>query len=251
MQGMIGEVWIQTHIATAFQYNTLCVITYQMTPLLLEMSILHIRAGCEIWLPSYGSKHRSKCLSNKPFVHTYMYIVKTTGHIWTLCTLNNCSTIGDISCEVDGCLESMRLIAIYNDQTAFGDHVKVYSSVLAVINRYIENNRQKHTLVARHFGRLGWVHALKEGRPNRPKCRVTNVCFCLLFPIHLFMTTKTEQWTLTWPLKAVRLLYVEIILQVRTYIAIWCATTHNNKTYVLYDCIPHTKWRLHCQWCIV
>ena len=32
--------------------------------------------------------------------------------------------------------------------------MKVHSSVLIVINRYIENSRQKHMLVVRHFGRL-------------------------------------------------------------------------------------------------
>ena len=31
------------------------------------------------------------------------------------------------------------------------------------------------------------------------------------------------------------------ILQDHTYIAIWSATTHENKTHVLYDCISHTK----------
>ena len=32
--------------------------------------------------------------------------------------------------------------------------MKVQSSVVVVINRYVENNRQKHKLVGRHFGRL-------------------------------------------------------------------------------------------------
>ena len=31
------------------------------------------------------------------------------------------------------------------------------------------------------------------------------------------------------------------MLQAHTYIAIWCATTHDNKTHVPYDCILHTK----------
>ena len=41
------------------------------------------------------------------------------------------------------------------------------------------------------------------------------------------------------------------ILQACTYIAIWYATTHDNKTHVPYDCILHTKWWLYCQKCIV
>ena len=31
------------------------------------------------------------------------------------------------------------------------------------------------------------------------------------------------------------------ILPARTYIAIWCATTPDNKSHVPYDCIPHNK----------
>ena len=38
------------------------------------------------------------------------------------------------------------------------------------------------------------------------------MCFCLLLSIYLFLTTKTELWTFTWPPKAVRLLYMEIHL---------------------------------------
>ena len=48
---------------------------------------------------------------------------------------------------VDGCLKAMRLLSIYSERTAFGGHVRVHSSVLVVTNRYIENNRQEHTLV--------------------------------------------------------------------------------------------------------
>ena len=49
---------------------------------------------------------------------------------------------------IDGCLKAMRLISVYSDWTAFGGHVRVHSSVLVHTNRYIVNNRQKHTLVA-------------------------------------------------------------------------------------------------------
>ena len=39
------------------------------------------------------------------------------------------------------------------------------------------------------------------------------------------------------------------ILQV--HIAIWCATIHDNKTHIPYDCILHTKQRHYYQRCIV
>ena len=41
------------------------------------------------------------------------------------------------------------------------------------------------------------------------------------------------------------------MLQAVSYITIWCATTHNNKTHILYDCILCTKWQLCCHPCIV
>ena len=37
------------------------------------MSIFSVRAGCEIQLMSYGSKHALQSLSDKHFVGTYMY----------------------------------------------------------------------------------------------------------------------------------------------------------------------------------
>ena len=53
---------------------------YWTTALLLKISIFCVKAGFEIWLPSYGSKHSSQFLSNKPFVHPYMHNLKTTGY---------------------------------------------------------------------------------------------------------------------------------------------------------------------------
>ena len=35
------------------------------------------------------------------------------------------------------------------------------------------------------------------------------------------------------------------------YIAIWCATTLDNKTHVPYDCTLHIKGQLYCQWYII
>ena len=46
---------------------------YEMTVLLLEMSIFCVRASSKIRLAIYGSKHVLQCLSNKPFVHTYTF----------------------------------------------------------------------------------------------------------------------------------------------------------------------------------
>ena len=37
------------------------------------------------------------------------------------------------------------------------------------------------------------------------------------------------------------------ILQAHTHVTIWCATMHDNKTHVAYDCTLHTKWQLCCQ----
>ena len=41
---------------------------------------------------------------------------------------------------------------MYGNWTAFSGHVKVHSLVLVVINKYIENNMQKHMLVVLRFG---------------------------------------------------------------------------------------------------
>ena len=116
-------LWIQTSITTCFLHNISCILklitqklqvihvhghsTYRMTTLLVEMSIFRVIIKCEIQLVSYGSKHASQSLSNKPFVHTHMYNFQTTGHtcIWTItCSISNhCSTIRDIPCVVYSC----------------------------------------------------------------------------------------------------------------------------------------------------
>ena len=80
MRDKIGELWIQTRITTSFDWHlcVLAVITwklqvlygrsmYRKTALLLKMSLFCVRAGCEIRLASYGSKHSSQFLSDKPF----------------------------------------------------------------------------------------------------------------------------------------------------------------------------------------
>ena len=67
---------------------------YRMTALLSEVSIFYVRAGCEVWFRSYGSKYTSQSRFDKPFVHTYMQNLKSTGHTlymdglhieWLLC----------------------------------------------------------------------------------------------------------------------------------------------------------------------
>ena len=88
MWGTIVKLRIQTCYATSFRYNILLVIilvtkelqvingcsTIQMTALLWEMSIFCVRAGCEILLASYGSKHVFQSLSSTPFVRTITHI---------------------------------------------------------------------------------------------------------------------------------------------------------------------------------
>ena len=86
-----------THITWKLQVVHRC-STYWMTALLLEMSIFYDRAGCKMRLTSFGSKHALQSLSDKQFVCTCMWNLKTTGPIWAFCISNDCSTIGDISC---------------------------------------------------------------------------------------------------------------------------------------------------------
>ena len=52
------------------------------------MDILHIER-----MASYGSKHASQSLSEKPFVHTSTHNLKTTVRIWTSCISKDCSTM--------------------------------------------------------------------------------------------------------------------------------------------------------------
>ena len=78
-----------------------------MTALLSEMSFFCVRGGCEIQLASYGSKHAWQSPSDKQFVHTYTHNLKTTGHIWEFCILNNRSTIEDIPCVRQSCMRDL------------------------------------------------------------------------------------------------------------------------------------------------
>ena len=58
-----------------------------MTALLLEISIFCVRAGCEIRMESYASKHALQFLSDKPFC-----IYSVLRHItWKLQVISECS----------------------------------------------------------------------------------------------------------------------------------------------------------------
>ena len=88
MWDMIDELWIKTRMLTIFLYNILCMLilvtrklqvvcrcsTYWATALLSKMSILCVRDECEKRMVSYGSKHTSQSLSDKPFVHMQLYL---------------------------------------------------------------------------------------------------------------------------------------------------------------------------------
>ena len=116
----ISKLWVQARIATTFRYNILCLLalvtrklqvvcghsTYQMTALLVEMSIFCVRAGCEIQMASYTSKHTSQCLFNSPFLciqYTKTHNLKTSGHMCTFRISNDCNIINDILCAVYSC----------------------------------------------------------------------------------------------------------------------------------------------------
>ena len=82
----IGELWIQIRITATFGYDILVVLTlvtrevqlvcgrftYRMTALLSDMYIFCVRAGIEIQVVSYASKHASQSLFDRPF---YAYSV--------------------------------------------------------------------------------------------------------------------------------------------------------------------------------
>ena len=120
MQDMIGELWLQVHIVVSFQYNILCVLTHlirkrdvyghstdQMIALLSEISIFWVRTVCEMQLVSYGSNHTLQSLFHMPLMCTSIHNLKITGHIWTFCILNDCSTIEDIPCVVWSCMRDL------------------------------------------------------------------------------------------------------------------------------------------------
>ena len=92
---MVGDLWVQTHIATTFQYDILCELIpitrklqvvygrsiYGMTTLLSVMSIFCVRAGCKIQMVSYGFKHTSQSFFDKLFVHILTRITWKLGVI--------------------------------------------------------------------------------------------------------------------------------------------------------------------------
>ena len=70
--------------------------TYRTTAIHSEISIFWVRAVCEIWSASYGSKHASQPLPIRNFVRIYTHNLKTRGRIWAFYILNDYSTMGDI-----------------------------------------------------------------------------------------------------------------------------------------------------------
>ena len=77
-----------------------------MTALLSEMSIFYVRAGCEIQLASYGSKHALQTLSGNPFVCTYKHNLKTTGHT---CTVVGVFFPSQKFCAINVCVKNFSL----------------------------------------------------------------------------------------------------------------------------------------------
>ena len=89
MQDTIGELWIQTCIATTFRYDIWCMLTlvtrklqvvcghstYQMTALLSEMPSFCVRAGCEIRMASYTCMSPKTHRSLFPMSHFCVYSV--------------------------------------------------------------------------------------------------------------------------------------------------------------------------------
>ena len=86
MRGTIGELWIQTHIASSFRSDTLCVyyntlVTEKLYTgrickfhILIDYSTMRdVYFLCLSWirLARYGSKYISQCRSCKQFVRTY------------------------------------------------------------------------------------------------------------------------------------------------------------------------------------
>ena len=163
MRDTTGGLQIQLRKVTYFRYDILCVLTHVtrkllvvyghltcwMTALLLEMSIICVRAHCEIWLASYGSQHASQSLFDIAFMCVYTH---------------NSSAYPRIVWFRESCMKDLT-------------------------------------------GEL-WV-------PDMQPYSDTKLC------AH--------------------------ILEACTYIAIWCATTHDNKTHVPYDCLLYTKRCLYCQ----
>ena len=183
MWAKISKLWLKTCIAVSFRYTIVCVLThitqklqvvyghpaYRITALLSEMPIFWVRAACEIRLVSYGYKHASQSLSNKPFACTCRHNLKT------IPVVNGCSTYHTIALLLESSLYGLEL----HDRSEW-----------------------RATAPDMHCG-----HSLRQ--------------HC----VHM--------------------------LQTCTYIAIWCATMHDNKTHIPYDCILHTKWWLYCQQCII
>ena len=161
MRDTIGELWIQTRIATTFGYNILCIFntlvtrklqvvcghfTYRTTALLSEMYIFCVRARFEIRMAIYSSKHGLESLFDKPFVRIITHNLKTPGPIRMFCILNNSSTIQR------HCLSVLELHERFHWRaTALGTHRSFFHKTLCAhteslyILRYLVHNYDNKT----------------------------------------------------------------------------------------------------------
>ena len=152
---MLLKLYVLTLIAQKIRVIYGC-FTYQTTALLSEMSIFWVRHANKIGLASYGSKHASRCLSDRPFVHTYTQ-------------LENYISYMDVQ-------HIERLLYYW-----------------------------RHSLCGLELHeRFDWRAAGGE---------------------------RGGQTHVSWSL----IQHFVCILQARTYIAVWCSATHDNKTHVPYD----------------
>ena len=112
MQAKIGELWLQTRITVSLLYGILCILThnsklavvqgnstYQITALLLKISIFWIQAVCEIDRWVIDPTPYCNPFLTQHFVRTYTHNSKSTSHtymyIWMFYISNDCSTIED------------------------------------------------------------------------------------------------------------------------------------------------------------
>ena len=154
-----------------------------------------------------------------------MHNLQATGHIRTFYEVNECSTIGDV---------------YFLGQSCMWDVIdKLWLEICITVS------------FNKPFVRT-YTHNLK--------LHITygcSACWTTALLLEIFLVWFRGAWQIwleSYSPKhtSVILCYniVVYILQACTYIAIWCATIHDNKTHTPYDCILYTKWRLYYQQCI-
>ena len=161
------------------------------------------------------------------FVRAYTCNSKTTGRIWTLCISNNCSAIWDVYFLCAGACCDIRL-ASYDSK-----HWAQFFSGKPFVRPYTPNLKTKGYI---------WMVSISND------CSTIVDILCVVYNC---MRDSTGELRPQIRISRSLIQNCVYILQALIYIAIWCATTHDNKTHVPYDCILHTKWWLYCQRCIV